>query len=187
MAAVDNNENEEVTVAGGFFKNLIDFIDLCISVVSRIEGMGYQPECNSAIMSLGRQYIINKNPDKIIRNFIKLSNSKWENYTTKNEKNLFLNLREIFGDLPGGYIENIIALFGMKDPAGVSLVTPEDIDDIWAYLTEFIKIAIFYVHEARCWCILPSGKPGYSKIFEKTISVKKYAALFKVKLDYGSE
>lgn len=183
----DSKEGEELSISNAFSSNLLDFIDMCISIIERIEKQGYELVCGSKILSFAHTFVEMQNSDRVIRSFINRSNKDWNTCVDRDEDKLLPNIKALFSGIPDQYVDSILEAFALKDSKDNFLITGEDRSNIWDYIIEFVKLAILYIHEQRYWGILPEGRQGYSKVYQKDISVKKYAKMFKVDLDYSCD
>jgi hypothetical protein len=184
----ENEEPQEVyQIPDAFHANVLDLIAFCKSVFKRIEESGAKLEVGSGTLNIAYTFCKSQSPESIIRGFISRSKDNWIECADKDEEKLLPNLKALFSGIPESYINSILSVIKLKNDDGVLYVTPEDRDSIWDFLNELICLSIIFIHEQRAWCILSPEKNGYSKKYEKTISVKKMAAIFKVKIDYSVE
>jgi len=188
----DDNQEEELSIADGFVINLLDFINVCIDVLKRIEGQGVQLKFGSKLIVVAYDYIKAQKSEIVIRKFIDRSHANWHTCIGRKKEELMPNIKSLFLGIKEEYVDSMMEIFSIKH-GGKPVVTDEDEATMWDYIFEFIKLAILYVHEQRCWGMLPpktegdEAKPGYSKVYQKDIKVKSTAEMFNVALDYSVE
>lgn len=172
-------------LSDGFKSNVVGLCELCVDIVKALEEKGIKSEFGSGTIKMAIVFVKMLNSRDVISTFIENSNEKWEEFSKKDDVTLTANLKTLFKGLPENCIEAILVALTNTDSDGNPLITKDNREEIWDYLTELVKISIIYIHENRVWGILPSGKNGYSKKFMSGISVKKNAAFFDMKIDYS--
>jgi len=175
-------DDNDLDIVEAFQVNLLDLVTYFNSLTVKINSAGVKSPCSSDTLKFGHVYIKSRNPRELITIFITETWKNWELCSTKDEDILFKNVKALFPGIPDDNLLTVRQLFDVVDSKGKKIVTEENKEDIWGFITELIRMGIIYIHSERCWGKKSDGKLGYTKVFFKDISISKYATLFNVEI-----
>ena len=129
----------------------------------------------------------NYNKGELMDKFITHTNEHWEKIRLR-DVDFFVNHGQgILGGIPLPINVFEMIFIGKHPKTGKILISEEDRNGIWSYLSSMIRISIVYIHEKRK-CVLiqtPEGLiPKYKEKYMPEIKVRENAKLWELELKY---
>lgn len=135
---------------------------------------------NSKIKELGSKYAIDQ--------FITRSSKYWKTIHEKNFDELKGHLSEMCPLIPADTLNQFVQLYSGKKSDGKSYIPTDDIEALWEYVFNFIKLGINYIHFNRkpqyteAKAAEKTGSFTYTANFFPDVKVGEMAKLYNVKL-----
>ncbi len=186
---VTDLENKNPTLDEKFLITLLDFINVCIDVLKRIEKQGIQLKFGPSLVEMAYDYVKIQKPTVIIEKFIIRSHDNWTICSKKEKDQLMPNIKSLFAGIKEEYVSSMMEIFTMTHQ-GKPVVTEDDEVTMWEYIFLFIEFGLCYIHQQREWQLTESNNNeynlSYGKEFHPEVNIKILSNLFSINLNYSS-
>lgn len=125
-----------------FKENIIQLFDVLIRIITPLHEQQIT-SINPTLLTFGKGFIKQFDPETIIDTFINKSHMHWEKISERNDKFFIENANNIFGELPIGNVDIFADIFKSNN------VEPDDIEILWEFFDAFVGISILHVHDQR--------------------------------------